>query len=190
MVFWLRSRASRKDACLWLVKIKRWAFLRFWEVPTLRFGDCNCEAWHKYNVSGGGECYLGLLPVFQYQHDLGCSPGNNSGWCCRRSSPASLPVQVFTWPACELVWGTDPSEKVNWQKKCSWFSARMFVLARGTGRWWDFLSAAMQIYASLKDLPNYSLSLTLRDWLSQNLFVKIWITVKKSLLAMYFFFLS
>lgn len=77
--------------------------------------------------------------------------------------------------------------KINWQKKCSWFSVRMFVLAQGTGRWWDFLSAAMQIYASLKCLPNYSLSLTLRDWLSQNLPVKIWTQFKKSVLAMYFF---
>lgn len=44
------------------------------EVPTLHFGDCNCEAWHKYNVSEGEECYLGLLSAFQYRHDLGCSP--------------------------------------------------------------------------------------------------------------------
>lgn len=39
----------------------------------------------------------------------------------------------------------------------------------------------------LKCLPNYSLSLTLRDWLSQNLPMKIWTQFKKSLLAMYFF---
>lgn len=79
--------------------------------------------------------------------------------------------------------------KINWQKKCSWFSVQMFVLAQGIGRWWDFLSAAMQIYASSKCLPNYSLSLTLRDWLSQNLPVKIRTQFKKSLLAGYFFFL-
>lgn len=78
--------------------------------------------------------------------------------------------------------------KINWQKKCSWFNVRMFVLAQGTGRWWDFLSAAMQIYASLKCLPNYSLGLTLREWLSQNLPVKIWTWFKKSLLAVHFFF--
>lgn len=150
MTFWLRSRVSRKDACLWPVKTKRWAFLRFWEVPTLLFGDYNCKVWHKYNVSEGGERCLWLLPAFQYRHDLGCSPVNTSGWCCRRSRHTSLPVQVFTWPSRELVWGTDPSEKVNWQKKCSWFTVRMFVLAQGTGRWWDFLSAAMQNLCQLK----------------------------------------
>lgn len=78
--------------------------------------------------------------------------------------------------------------KINWQKKCSWFSVRMFVLAQRTGRWWDFLSAAMQIYASLKCLPNYSLSLALGVWLSQNLPLKIQTGFKKSSLAMYFFY--
>lgn len=80
--------------------------------------------------------------------------------------------------------------KINWQKKCSWFSVRMFVLAQKTGRWWDFLSAAMQIYASLKCLPNYSLSLALRVWFSQNLPLKIQTQFKKSSLAMCFFFLN
>lgn len=80
--------------------------------------------------------------------------------------------------------------KINWQKKCSWFSVRMFVLAQGTGRWWDLLSAAVQIYASLKCLPICSLSLTLRDWLFQNLLVKVWVQFMKSWIAMYFFFSS
>lgn len=78
--------------------------------------------------------------------------------------------------------------KMNWQKKCSWFSVWMFVLAQGTGRCWDFLSTAVLIYASLKSLPNYSLSLTVRDWLSQNLPLKLWIRVKKSVLPISFFF--
>lgn len=78
--------------------------------------------------------------------------------------------------------------KINWQKKCSWFSVRMFVLAQRTGRWWDLLSAAMQIYASLTCLPICSLSLTLRDWLFQNLLVEVWVQFMKSWIAMYFFF--
>lgn len=41
---------------------------------------------------------------------LGCSSMNVLGWQ-RWSSHSSLPAQVFTWPSCELVWGTDPSEK-------------------------------------------------------------------------------
>lgn len=45
----------------------------------------------------------------------------------------------------------------------------------------------MQIYASLKCLPNYSLSLALGVWFSQNLPLKIQTQFKKSLLAMYFF---
>lgn len=77
--------------------------------------------------------------------------------------------------------------KMNWQKKCSWFSVWMFVLAQGTGRCWDFLSTAVLIYASLKGLPNYSLSLTVWDWLSQNLPMKLWIRVKKSVLPISFF---
>lgn len=80
--------------------------------------------------------------------------------------------------------------KMNCQKKCSWFSVWMFVLAQGTGRCWDFLSTAMLIYASLKGLPNYSLSLTVRDWLAQNLPVKLWIRINKSVFHISYFFSS
>jgi len=73
--------------------------------------DCDCEAWYKYSVSEGGEHRLRLLGTIPCAGVLGCGSVNALGWRCRRSSRSALPARVFTWPSCELVWGTDPSEK-------------------------------------------------------------------------------
>lgn len=66
-------------------------FKCYMNIECLRVRSTACDSWGLLHTSVSQNC------------SLNSSLAGTAG--------EALPAQVFTWPSCELVWGTDPSEK-------------------------------------------------------------------------------